>query len=117
MVVHQSLFRRVIINLNPFGAQIAVNPPAKAGGFYLMELHFYYYCNAQGARTSPHALRIFTGAPLALWLGGMRLSMSADVGLLRYSGIAVVIDGIISSTLLTLLVLPVLYALVHRKKS
>ncbi|MEN0037317.1 MAG: hypothetical protein AAGC78_09620 [Cellvibrio sp.] len=47
----------------------------------------------------------------------MRLSMSADVGLLRYSGIAVVIDGIISSTLLTLLVLPVLYALVHRKKS
>jgi cobalt-zinc-cadmium resistance protein CzcA len=29
----------------------------------------------------------------------------------------VVIGGIISSTLLTLLVLPVLYALVHRKKS
>ena len=136
------------------------------------------------------ALIIFTGVPLALtggvlalWLRDMPLSMSAGVGFIALSGIAVlnglvmlafirqlyhqsgnlinaiiegaltrlrpvlmtalvaslgfvpmafnvgigaevqrplatvVIGGIISSTLLTLLVLPVLYALVHRKKS
>lgn len=134
------------------------------------------------------ALIIFTGVPLALtggvlalWLRGMPLSMSAGVGFIALSGIAVlnglvmlafirqlyhehgdlisaiiqgaltrlrpvlmtalvaslgfvpmafnvgigaevqrplatvVIGGIISSTLLTLFVLPVLYALVHRK--
>jgi len=136
------------------------------------------------------ALIIFTGVPLALtggvlalWLRDMPLSMSAGVGFIALSGIAVlnglvmlafirqlyhqsgdlinaiiegaltrlrpvlmtalvaslgfvpmafnvgigaevqrplatvVIGGIISSTLLTLVVLPVLYALVHRKKS
>jgi cobalt-zinc-cadmium resistance protein CzcA len=136
------------------------------------------------------ALIIFTGVPLALtggvlalWLRDMPLSMSAGVGFIALSGIAVlnglvmlafirqlhhqhgdliaaitegaltrlrpvlmtalvaslgfvpmafnvgigaevqrplatvVIGGIISSTLLTLLVLPVLYALVHRNKT
>lgn len=136
------------------------------------------------------ALVIFTGVPLALtggvfalWLRDMPLSMSAGVGFIALSGIAVlnglvmlafirqlyhesgnllnaiiegaltrlrpvlmtalvaslgfvpmafnigigaevqrplatvVIGGIISSTLLTLVVLPILYALVHRKKS
>ncbi|HEX7764441.1 MAG TPA: efflux RND transporter permease subunit, partial [Cellvibrio sp.] len=136
------------------------------------------------------ALIIFTGVPLALtggvlalWLRDMPLSMSAGVGFIALSGIAVlnglvmlafirqlyhesgdlmqaitegaltrlrpvlmtalvaslgfvpmafnicigaevqrplatvVIGGIMSSTLLTLLVLPVLYGLVHRKKS
>ena len=54
-----------------------------------------------------------TGGVLALWLRGMPFSITAAVGFIALA--TVVIGGIISSTFLTLVVLPVLYAWAERR--